>query len=185
MPVRHAAVRSDRPVDAVRVGPCVICPVDDCGGSPRRRQSAAVDMTLHLDPMSLAVWFEPPTHGDYTTRRLLSGVGELALLERHDEAEDLVAGIDDPVVRRAGVELLSNVWHEQRHFVDFVLTNYGALRLRDHLLTYVNAGGLLSEAVEGGRPLMVPLSTVAAASGAAGGGHRRGEGCWCRPGTYW
>jgi hypothetical protein len=119
---------------------------------------AAVDMTLHLDPTSLAVWFEPPTHGDYATRRLLSRVGELALLERHDEAEDLVAGIDDRIVRRAGVELLSNVWHEQRHFVDLVLTNYGALRLRDHLLTYVNAGGLLSEAMEAGRPLMVPLS---------------------------
>jgi hypothetical protein len=50
-------------------------------------------------------------------------------------------------------------WHEQRHFLDFVLTNWGAFRVRSLIHAYANLLPVIVDLRATGFPLVVPLDT--------------------------
>ena len=50
-------------------------------------------------------------------------------------------------------------WHEQRHFLDFVLTNWGAFRVRNFIHAYANLPLVIGALRMAGFPLVLPLDT--------------------------
>jgi hypothetical protein len=55
----------------------------------------------------------------------------------------------------------SSVWHEKRHFLDFLLTNYGAFRIRQFFEIYRNLPVLFNQTGDSKR-ILLPLDSLAA-----------------------
>ncbi len=66
--------------------------------------------------------------------------------------------IDDYEQRLRSGFLCAMQWHEQRHFVDFVLTNFGASRVRAYLEMYSSFDHLLGALCDVGPDVGFPLS---------------------------
>jgi len=67
--------------------------------------------------------------------------------------------INDVELRQRACHLASSVWHEKRHFLDYLLTNYGALRIRQYFSIYSNFHLLVEQAKRHGGVLWMPLTT--------------------------
>ena len=52
----------------------------------------------------------------------------------------------------------SAVWHEKRHFLDFILTNYGAFRIRQFLLLYYHLP-IVRKFASDSKSLLLPLES--------------------------
>jgi hypothetical protein len=101
-----------------------------------------------LDPASMTMWIDP----ELVSRgrpEVAEALHAATLGDVHGVAE-LVASIDDP--RRQGRcgYLASAVWHEQRHFLDLLMTNYGAFRFRQFASIYVNIERLVRDGLRDG-----------------------------------
>jgi hypothetical protein len=113
---------------------------------------------LQFDPASMSLWYD--THLISRCR----GSTELGLAIEYaitgDDAAliDLVSCIDDEWVQTRTANVASSVWHEKRHFLDFLLTNYGALRIRHFFEMYGNLSPVVSNSVKNGR-LLIPLDS--------------------------
>jgi hypothetical protein len=114
--------------------------------------------TLQLDPSTLALWFNLDLLNSYR--------GEDRGLEvfTHGAAHDLneVYPILDDAASDAHrshyYEILSSVWHEKRHFLDFLLTNFGAFQVRTYFQMYFNLPFALQD-VRRDIPLLLPLDS--------------------------
>ena len=56
------------------------------------------------------------------------------------------------------IVLAAAYWHEQRHFFDSLLTNYGALRTRNFLVTYANISEIIGALNDAAMPIALPVS---------------------------
>jgi hypothetical protein len=72
------------------------------------------------------------------------------------EVIDQLRSIRDRKLRGRALQIVSAFWHEKRHFLDFVATNYGAFRFRQFLEVYTNLPAVVSIAKANGR-LCCPL----------------------------
>jgi hypothetical protein len=107
-----------------------------------------------LDPSSLALWFEP----SLLARR---SDGDLVL----EAATNAMFGNDPAVVTRRTESdridfvayVVSSIWHENRHFLDLILTNYGFARIWQFFSVYANALSFMHVLYESGSKVVFPL----------------------------
>jgi hypothetical protein len=90
---------------------------------------------------------------------------QLLTLAAGTSTEDLfrsvryIARLDDDE-RVSGALFLSNIWHENRHFSDLMLTNFGAYRVRLNFQSMYAAPAVLTEARLEGK-LVIPVTAYA------------------------
>lgn len=83
---------------------------------------------------------------------------DLALRSQFDSLGKHVESIKDDWVKTRCATVATAVWHEKRHFLDFILTNYGAFRVRQFFMLYCNIYPVLKFAEDTGE-LLVPLQS--------------------------
>jgi len=113
---------------------------------------------LQFDPASLTLWYDAHLFGISRGRRELGLAFEYAVVGDDRRLRYLVDCTADPWVKTRAANIASVVWHEKRHFLDFVLTNYGALRIRNFLEVYANAQAIMIAGRATGR-FLVPLDS--------------------------
>jgi hypothetical protein len=114
-----------------------------------------------FDLSTMSMWFDPTMISQHPDREYLSEILNAGMMGDLQDAVNITVRKDKaPATQAWGIDLLSCVWHEQRHFFDFVLTNYGAFRFRQFLEIYINAGALLRGTSENNTPLIFPIDAV-------------------------
>src|SRR5437773_11281178 len=111
---------------------------------------------VQLDPASLTMWYNPElVHGGPYGKQIGEAVAQC--IEGDDVAAvNTLRSVKDETARVHGISLISSVWHERRHFLDILLTNYGAFRLRQFILFYSNWHAL-DTLIKGKQPLVCPI----------------------------
>lgn len=110
-----------------------------------------------LDSATLALWldlsplYSSPHRQTFETAVLAAAHGDV------NAALKALTSLRSTRTRIRGLHLTSLVWHEQRHFLDLVATNYGAHRFRHHAAVYQNVLALLADQAVAGSPLIVPV----------------------------
>jgi hypothetical protein len=104
-----------------------------------------MEPVLQFDPAHLAVFYRG-FQVEGTDISLLDDVARCALVGEHAEAVRLVQAIPADEVRARAANVLSAVWHEQRHFVDVLLTNFGQSIVRRVTSLLVNLPHIVREA---------------------------------------
>src|SRR5215469_4705477 len=112
---------------------------------------------LALDPTSLTLNVEGSFLSAGGNAGVLVDVFNESYVGDSQALRETLQEIDDPFVRARAAHFATCVWHEKRHFLDFLLTNYGALRMRQYFSIYSNHFFLLSGAREHGNILWAPL----------------------------
>jgi len=113
---------------------------------------------LQFDPSSLSFWYDTHIIGRSRGSDAVGRALDLALRGRDAELQTHVAGIADPWTKTRAANVASATWHEKRHFLDFVLTNYGAFRMRQFMMIYVNLGAMGAEAQKVGH-IVAPIQS--------------------------
>jgi hypothetical protein len=108
-----------------------------------------------LDPATLMMWIDP----SMIDRGPRGRIPRLAAAVSDDFAllKELMQELPNSETRFRCVQLVSSIWHEKRHFVDLILTNYGAFRFRQYLSFYANSRALLSEVDKSTKEIIFPL----------------------------
>ncbi|MDA9520165.1 hypothetical protein XI06_07320 [Bradyrhizobium sp. CCBAU 11434] len=83
---------------------------------------------------------------------------DLALRGADDELVEHIRSIEDHWIATRASTIAVACWHEKRHFVDFVLTNYGAFRMRQFFTVYLNLPEIIRSAQKTGE-LLVPIQS--------------------------
>ena len=112
--------------------------------------------TLQFDVSTLSIVYDTQLLSTAKGNRTLGKALEFGLSGDDSKLRALLRLENDTWVQTRAATIASCVWHEKRHFVDFVLTNYGALRLRQFFDIYTNAPTALRHARASGA-LAVPL----------------------------
>ena len=112
---------------------------------------------IRLDPGSLTLWYDPQLIHQAPYGQELALATHYAMLGDRESLLEHLNSIKDETIKVKCIHVVSSVWHEQRHFLDLVLTNYGALRIRQFLLLYVNSAVLLNDAQQADGKLACPL----------------------------
>ena len=114
-------------------------------------------MTPHaqFDPASLSIWTYTGSLGKAEAD--IADAAMRAAADGHDPlgAVGFLDGQNPSHLRI--LWLASSVWHEKRHFFDSLLTNYGALRVRNLLLLGINLEIAIAELAERGDPIWFPV----------------------------
>lgn len=111
---------------------------------------------LQFDPSTLSILYDTQLLASSRSSREVGLALHYALDGNEDWLKCLVRQQSDEWTQTRCATVASAVWHEKRHFLDFILTNYGALRLRMFFNTYINARVFLQKAQQNG-PLLMPL----------------------------
>ncbi|HYF14368.1 MAG TPA: hypothetical protein VD971_04765 [Phycisphaerales bacterium] len=119
----------------------------------------------YFDPSCLAIWI----NADFVTRHEEPHRSEqLQLFLRSACANTPIATLADglsalqaPADAARAAHLASTVLHEKRHFLDVLLTNYGALLFRRYAQVAVHTPQILSLALRSGKKLYMPLEAWA------------------------
>lgn len=111
---------------------------------------------LQFDPATLTLWYDTQLLATSRSSREIGLSLHLAIDGQDERLKCLVREQTDPWTQMRCATVASAVWHEKRHFLDFVLTNYGALRLRLFFQCYMNTPNFLSRSQKNG-PLLLPL----------------------------
>jgi hypothetical protein len=110
-----------------------------------------------LDPSSLALWVDQEMISRIAQERSILEIVQNCALGDVGSVLNAVEELPDPQAKRRAIRLAGTIWHEQRHFLDLILTNYGAFRVRQFLSLYVNIVQVFSTAHKSGSPLVCPL----------------------------
>lgn len=73
------------------------------------------------------------------------------------EFNNSLLSIDGKEDKEKCVNLCSLIWHEQRHFLDLVLSNYGGYIFREYFTCYINIESVINELIELKEDLIFPL----------------------------
>jgi hypothetical protein len=112
---------------------------------------------IRLDPGSLSLWYDPQLINQAPYAKELALATHFAMFGDLDSLLEHLGDIKDEKIKVKCIHLACSVWHEQRHFLDLILTNYGALRIRQFFLLYVNADALLVDSKQNDGKLACPL----------------------------
>jgi hypothetical protein len=110
-----------------------------------------------LDPASLTLHFDSAIITQRDGGEAIIATFEPAYAGRIDELAALLNVIGDAALKSRCAHFATCVWHEKRHFLDFLLTNYGALRVAQFFQLYGNMERLLAEALQNKHALWFPL----------------------------
>src|SRR3954447_11582302 len=111
---------------------------------------------LQFDPATLTLWYDTQLLASARSSREVGLALHYALDGREDWLKCLIRQQTDPWTRTRCATVASAVWHEKRHFLDFVLTNYGAMRVRQFFQCYINTRAFLGKVADSG-PVLLPL----------------------------
>lgn len=114
-----------------------------------------------LDPSSLTLWLNPELVAAAPGGAEALQAADLAARGDFSDVVSFVTELPDIASRTRSAHMASVVWHEQRHFVDLLLTNYGAFRVRQFFKLYANSAAILSELRKASQPLFCPFDTYA------------------------
>jgi hypothetical protein len=114
---------------------------------------------LQLDPATLSIWFNLELVAAGPEGATLTELVQKAVFGDKNVINKIRA-IRDPKLAARAAHLVSCVWHEKRHFIDLVLSNYGALRVRQYFTIYLNTMRLLQECHHEKYPLVCPLDAM-------------------------
>jgi hypothetical protein len=112
---------------------------------------------LQFEPASMTLWYDAHLFGVARGSRELSLALEYAITGNDRLLRQLVLCTEDAWVQTRAASVASAAWHEKRHFLDFALTNYGALRLRMFFEAYVNVSAVLTQRTT--ERLLLPLDS--------------------------
>jgi hypothetical protein len=106
----------------------------------------SVISTFALDPATLTLNTQAfhPSMGEELLTVLEAGI------RQPESCKNLLATISTKGRRGLYANIISSIWHEKRHFLDFILTNYGAFRVRQFFQVYFNLNLVLEEAKQDG-----------------------------------
>jgi hypothetical protein len=113
---------------------------------------------IQFDPSSLSIWYDTHLINRMRGNTEIGKAMDLALRSEYGSLISHVEGIPDPWIRIRSATVATAVFHEKRHFLDFVLTNYGAFRLRQFFMVYCNLGAVIHSAEQNGE-LLVPIQS--------------------------
>lgn len=116
---------------------------------------------LILDPSSLTLHFDATHITQRPQGEVLLQTFEHAYRGNIDDLKDLLNSLRDTDLQARCANFASCVWHEKRHYLDFILTNYGSFRIRQYFQLYANLDLLLSEASQANRDIWFPLDVYA------------------------
>ena len=111
---------------------------------------------LQFDASTLSIIYDTQLLSTAKGSRTLGTALEFGLSGDDSKLRALLRLEKDTWVQTRAATIASCVWHEKRHFLDFVLTNYGALRIRQFFEIYANAPTVLRLARDSGA-LALPL----------------------------
>ncbi|MGH0297813.1 hypothetical protein [Sinorhizobium meliloti] len=112
---------------------------------------------LQFDPATLTLWYDTQLLSASKSSREVGLALHYAMDGKEEWLKCLVRQQTDLWTRTRCASVASAVWHEKRHFLDFVLTNYGALRIRQFFMLYINLTTVLQSSLESKNPILVPL----------------------------
>src|SRR6266536_1549633 len=112
---------------------------------------------VQLDPASLSLWYDPEMVNQAEGAKYVAEAVRDAIFGDLEGAVSIVGKTPDAKTATCAVHLVSSVWHEYRHFLDLVLTNYGAFRLRLFTSLYVNMDIVFNELISLGERLFCPI----------------------------
>lgn len=113
---------------------------------------------LQFDPSSLSFWYDAHLIAKCRGSKTLGLAIDHAYFGRDEQLRSAIASAPDEWTATRAAHVASAVWHEKRHFIDFLLTNYGALRVRQFFEIYANMPTALAAAKEMGG-VLVPLDS--------------------------
>src|SRR3954453_14510612 len=79
---------------------------------------------LQFDPASQSLWYDPYLINRSRGAPEIGRALELAIIGDDPSLKSHVNNINDTWIQTRAVNIASAIWHEKRHFVDFMLTNY-------------------------------------------------------------
>jgi hypothetical protein len=118
---------------------------------------------LQFDPASQTLWYDTHLLNRSRGAPEIGRALELAIIGDDSALQSHIKNIDDTWVQTRSVNIASAIWHEKRHFLDFMLTNYGAFRMRQFFIMYANTLSVISEASKLSE-LLVPVQSYLNAS---------------------
>lgn len=111
-----------------------------------------------FDPASMSVWARVPTMSTDDETDSVRTVILSALSGDHLTALHTCQALPDDASRRRVGIVLSALWHEDRHFADALLTNYGASQTRALQSAAINAFPLIQGTLASGGRLGLPVT---------------------------
>lgn len=112
---------------------------------------------LQFDPATLTLWYDTQLLAASKSSREVGLALHYAMDGREDWLKCLIREQADPWTQTRCASVASAVWHEKRHFLDFLLTNYGALRIRQFFQLYIHVRATLQSSLDTKNPILVPL----------------------------
>jgi len=95
-----------------------------------------------LDPSTLCLWLNPTPLTDATNVEQCFASLDLSRRADLSEYQSYYSGLPSKA-QDFSAGIASAVWHEKRHFLDLILTNYGAYRVRQFFMVAVNSMAIL------------------------------------------
>lgn len=112
-------------------------------------------LTLNVNLMDLTI------RGGEAASKLLVNIVLKSCEGDSEKVASLLRSIEDPELRARASHVATAVWHEKRHFLDSILTNFGAIRTRLYFSLYGSHDYLLQGAKANGNVLWAPISVYA------------------------
>lgn len=109
----------------------------------------------------MSIWFDSTLISQYGNQDYLSDVLNSGLNGDIDEAVYIAINNapNNQELNRV-IELLSCIWHEQKHFFDFSFTTYGAFRFRQFFEIYINLTPTLYSIINEDTELVFPIDAA-------------------------
>lgn len=109
-----------------------------------------------MDPASLTMWLDFSVCGRHPHWKAMQDAVLAAAGLDNDRAIESVENLPAGPARTRCVSLVSSIWHEQRHFLDLLLTNFGCFRVRQFTMLYEAVPFVFQEANQRGE-LLIPV----------------------------
>jgi hypothetical protein len=111
-----------------------------------------------VDPASLALWINYEVLSRSPNFRYYRPAIEAAARGDLEGVAGVLRSIPTRKTRVRALHLASMIWHEQRHFLDLTITNYGARHFRTTFTVALNVYSLIADqAAIAGSELLVPV----------------------------
>jgi tetratricopeptide (TPR) repeat protein len=121
-------------------------------------QGGTMIPVAQVDPASLALWVNYEVLGKSPNFQHYRDIIEAAAAGDLTAVEEVLAGIPAQRTRIRALHLASMIWHEQRHFLDLTVTNYGARHFRSNFTVALNVFPLVADqAAMAGSELLLPI----------------------------
>jgi hypothetical protein len=112
-----------------------------------------------LDPANLSLNIDTTSimSGSRDDLRFIAAI-ESCIFGQINDFQNNLKLINSESQRKRCIFLSSIIWHEQRHYVDLVLLNYGNYLFRQYANCYINIANILRDVLSRGNTIAFPLS---------------------------